>query len=520
MAQLFDLNGNLVIREILKEEQAIPSLTGVRSIQSRNTSYGLDPLKLGRILRAADDGDIEAYLELAEEIEEKEGHYHSVLGTRKRAVSQLEITVEAASDDKVDVENADIIRAWLDRDTLEDELVDILDAIGKGFSATEILWDTSGSLWLPKALKRRDPRWFKFDRVDGETLELRENSGTVPLHPYKFIVHKHTAKSGLPIRGGVVRPVFWMYLFKNFSIKDWVTFAEAYGQPIRVGKYHAGASKEDKDVLLRAVANIGSDAAAIIPESMIIEFVESQNKSQTADVFEKLCRFTDEQISKIVLGQTMTTDNGSSRSQAEVHNEVKHDIERADAKQLAATLNLQLVQPIILLNKGPQARYPRIRIGRTENVDIEKVANAADKAVRFGMKISEKGLRDKMGLPEPESPEDVLVIPSAPPAEPPPPDPKQTKTTTASQKRPHAHDALDQLADELAGDWEEVMNPLKTLIERAAQDSTSFEDFQQNLLEVASQMDMSDVAEQLAKASFTANLAGQLDYDIKGGTHD
>nr|WP_284521082.1 DUF935 family protein [Shigella boydii] len=50
-------------------------------------------------------------------------------------------------------------------------------------------------------------------------------------------------------------------------------------------------------------------------------------------------RRCDAQISKAVLGQTMTTDNGSSRSQADVHNQVRMDIVRWDARQLANTLN-------------------------------------------------------------------------------------------------------------------------------------------------------------------------------------
>lgn len=509
--ELVDINGQPLNKKTLLQEQATPSLTGIRSIRSNDTSYGLDPGKLGRILRGADDGDIEDYLDLAEEIEEKEAHYHSVLGTRKRAVSQLEITVEPASDDKVDIENAALIEDWLDRDTLEDELVDILDAIGKGFSATEILWELSESQWMPIELKRRDPRWFAFDRVDGETLMMRDGAHNVPLMPYKFLVHKHRAKSGLAIRGGVVRPVFWMFLFKNFAIKDWVTFAEAYGQPLRVGKYNSGASKDDKDVLLRAVANIGSDAAAIIPESMMIEFVDSKDKAQTADVFEKLVRFTDEQVSKIVLGQTMTTDSGSSRSQAEVHNEVKHDIERSDAKQLAATLNQQLVKPIIILNKGEQKRYPRIRIGRTENVDIEMVTNAADKLVRMGAKISRKQLLEKTGFSEPENDDDALTIPQTTSAA-----NTNSQEDVASQKKTLPNDAIGSLEDEMASSWEEVVNPAKLIIERAAKESSSYEEFQQNLLELASDIDMDGAADLIARGNFAVNIAGQVDANIEG----
>lgn len=514
MAQILDQFGNPIKRSELLEEQATPSTTGVRSIRSNMVSYGLTPEKVSRLLREADDGDIEAYLELAEEIEEKDPHYHSVLGTRKRQVAQLDITVEPASEDKNDIANAKLIEDWLKRDTLEDELFDILDAIGKSFSVTEILWDTSEGQWMPGELKWRDPRWFKPDRENGETLRLRTETGEEDLSSNKFIIHRHRAKSGLTIRGGLIRPVLWMYLFKVFSIKDWVTFAEAYGQPIRVGKYGKGASREDIKILKRAVANIGSDAAAVIPESMLIEFIESQNKSQTADVFERLCRYCDEQVSKAVLGQTMTTDDGSSRSQAEVHNEVKHDIERSDAKQLAATLNRQLVPLIVSFNHGPQKNYPRIRIGRSENVDIEKVTNAADKLVRMGAKISEKNLLEKTGFAVPDSDDDVLRLPAV--AQPDDQKPQTKEDTAARKKHTHKRDAIDDLAEAGADDWEEVINPAKTIIERAAKESSSYEEFQQKLLELADNIDMGPMAEALAKANFAANLAGQVEYDIEG----
>ena len=75
---------------------------------------------------------------------------------------------------------------------------------------------------------------------------------TEPLVPYKFIVHVAKAKAGLPIRGGLARAAGWAYLFKNYVLKDWVTFAEVYGQPLRVGKYGPGATEQDKETLLQS----------------------------------------------------------------------------------------------------------------------------------------------------------------------------------------------------------------------------------------------------------------------------
>lgn len=506
---LIDVHGQPLRKNDLKKEMAHPTTTGVRQVLNSHSVTGLNPQALASAMRRAERGDMDRYLSIAEEIEEKDGHYLSVLGTRKRAVTQLEITVEAASDDKVDQDNADLIKSWLERDQLEDELFDILDAIGKGFSFTEIMWDLSSDVWLPQKLKWRDPRWFEFDQTDGETPLLKDDGGCLPLAPYKFIFHTHKAKSGLPIKGGVVRPCSWMYLFKNFSIKDWVIFLEAYGMPIRLGKYHAGASEEDRDVLMKAVAMIGSDAAAIIPESMQVEFVEAHQKSASSDGFEKLAKYCDAQISKAVLGQTMTTDDGSSRSQAEVHDEVREDIERADAKQLMATLNEQLVKSIVILNKGEQKRYPRICIGRTEYVDIEKVANTAATLHGMGMRISEKGLREKTGMPEPESEDDVLqpVIQT-------PSVPAVSEPDVASSQR-KKKDAFEKMADDLAGDYEDVMDPLLAAIQEAANISTGYEDFKQNLLEIASDLEIDGIADNIANVNFFSNIAGQVNADLK-----
>ena len=68
----------------------------------------------------------------------------------------------------------------------------------------------------------------------------------------------------------------------------------------------------------------------------------------------RLAEWLDRQTSKAVLGQTMTTDDGSSQAQATVHNEVRHDILKSDARQLANTLNRDLIQPYVDLNFGPQ----------------------------------------------------------------------------------------------------------------------------------------------------------------------
>ena len=450
---LYDAYGRPVDTAQLKDEQAGATLAGVRNIYSvMHPSVGLTPERLAAILRQAEFGDPFLYLELAEEMEEKDLHYLAVLETRKQSLAQLEIAVRPASAARGDVRLAEMASDLLINGTcgLEDALFDILDAIGKGFSAVEIVWDTSGRQWIPRELKWRDPRWFLFDWISGEQLLVRtladeqpiaaarDESGythlerrfttggrtrgtggwlagmqpmTAPLAPFKFIVHYAKAKAGLPIRGGLARAAGWSYLFKNYVLKDWVTFAEVFGQPLRVGKYGPGATEADKSTLLRAVANIGTDAAAIIPESMVIEFTEAR-QTGSSDLYERFCEYIDRQVSKAVLGQTLTTElprGGGSRAAAQVHEGVRRDILGADARRLAATLTRDLVKPIVDLNAGPQARYPRIQFALPDDQDAKTFADIVAELADRGLRVGQKAVLDRLGLPEPGADEAVLT---------------------------------------------------------------------------------------------------------------
>src|ERR1700689_2557637 len=109
--KLYDAFGGEVDVERLREEQATPTMSGVRNIYSAMyPSAGLTPERLTQILREAEFGDPFLYLELAEEMEEKDLHYLSVLSTRKEALTQLDIVVSPASKEKDDVRAADMVR--------------------------------------------------------------------------------------------------------------------------------------------------------------------------------------------------------------------------------------------------------------------------------------------------------------------------------------------------------------------------------------------------------------------------
>ena len=165
--RIYGPDGRPVRKRALTREAGQPTLTGVRQVSRHESmAIGLTPRRLAAILRMAAEGDYQHddYLTLAEEMEERDPHYAAVLGVRKRAVSGLDPAVESATDDSADVELADAVRDLVRRPEFASLLEDSLDALGKGFSAVEIIWDRSGPQWKPARYEWRDPRFFVFDR--------------------------------------------------------------------------------------------------------------------------------------------------------------------------------------------------------------------------------------------------------------------------------------------------------------------------------------------------------------------
>lgn len=391
---------------------AVVAVGNVNDKYSTYPSNGLNPRRLASIFRAADQGDVMSQMELFEEIEEKDTHVFSQLQTRKLAVTGLDWTVQPAGIMDSDKEIADFVEDKIKGiPRFREVLLDILDAIGKGISISEIDWEVdkngnfviAGIEWVhPKKL------FWDYETDEMKICTLEYPSG-ISIPENKFVIHKYKAKSGHASRAGIMRVVAWMYLFKNYDVKDWVSFCEVFGMPIRIGKYNAAASKEDKEALAEAIINLGTDAAGIIPDTAKIEFIES-NKTTSADIYEKLARYCDEQTSKAIVGQTLTADSGGgSYAQGKVHADVRHDLTVADAQSLADTINECIVRPLVLYNFGAEAECPVFQFDCEDPEDLKDTVEIYKTlACDIGLRIPEEHIYKKFAIPKPEEGEKVL----------------------------------------------------------------------------------------------------------------
>lgn len=506
------------------EQVAQPTIGSVRNIQSGHPADGIEPVRLSAILRQAETGDAMSYLELAEQMEEKDLHYAAVLGVRKRAIRSLEMRVEPGDDSAPAKEVAEIVREALGSAAIKEDLIDMLDALGKGYSVTEIMWQYAGGRWEVAGLEQCDPRWFEYDQVTGRRLLMKDNAGPVDLPAFKFIVHQARAKSGLPIRGGLARLAAWAYMFKNFALRDWAIFAEAYGHPLRLGKYDTSANIEDRRTLLRAVRQIGVDMAAIIPKSMEVDIV-SASSTGADKLYEGSARYWDEQLSKGILGQVATTDAiAGGHAVGKIHEEVRSDIRDADAEQLAATLMRDVAMPLTLLRFGDvrRVKVPRIRFLQPETIVPADMLQLMEKGPKLGLRIAVRDVRKTFNLSEPEEGEEVLVAPSEaapaiPPAEVPAPPQDQRQLAAREIEGPQPMDAIDLLVEELmregAADaaMEEDFASLLEAISRAS-DFDQVRDLIEGFPDSAVPANLQEL---LTRTTFAARVAGEVGAPIE-----
>ena len=398
--------------EMAKSGRPIMAAVAIRDVNDKFSSYpsdGLTPVKLAQIFKEADAGDPFRQMELFEEMESKDTHLFSQLQTRKLAVTGLDWEVQPFSQDETDQEIAAFVEEQLkELDGFSDNLMDILDAIGKGISFQEIEWEYRDGHVVVGNIEYVHQKKFYYDTLtDALMLRTEAFPGGIPLPENKFIVHRYKARSGHPSRYGVLRVVAWMYLFKNYDLKDWVSFCEVYGMPLRLGTYDATASEKDKAALMDAIVRMGTDAAGIVPSGTDIKFIES-NKQSSVDIYERLARFCDEQMSKAIVGQTLTSDSGGSYAQSKTHNDVRQDLTEADCKAVMETVRRDLIRPLVEFNFGVQAHVPYFILNATDTDDLKETAEIVNTLAAAGLEIPKSWLYKKFNIPAPEDGEETI----------------------------------------------------------------------------------------------------------------
>jgi phage gp29-like protein len=382
---------------------------------------GLSLAQISSAMRAASQGDRQPWIDILDELLEREPHGQAVLCQRILAVAGGRIEIEPARVAPGTAEHDEAVAIAKEVEAyvagiggFRRALAWLLWALYFGIAATEIGWERSAGEWCPCALHfihpRRlsypDPKTWDLHIVDGGGLA----GGTflrLADYPGKFIVHVPQLRGGYPSREGLGRVLGFWFALKALAVRGGAQTIERFAKPWALAYFatqrdgHPRAATDDDieraDAAVTALG-IGSLSSATLPDSVkiVLERIEG---GITHKEFIDLC---DAQISKCVLGQTLTTEVGpsGSRAVAEIHKEGSRELYRFDAFSLAEDVERDLVRPLVRLNWPSKVHLaPRLLAHVAERPDPDALLDRAVKAAGVGMPIDADELGVRLGLP-------------------------------------------------------------------------------------------------------------------------
>lgn len=347
------------------------------------------------LLEQKSGGDLELY-----ELVLGDDQVKSCLQQRFRALLAKDWEVIPGGDKRIDKQAAEHLEKQLEAINWDNCNEKMLFGIHYGYSAAEILWERQGDKVGIAAIKVRNRRRFHFNADQQLVLKTMQNPLGEGLPERKFW-HFCTGSDhdDEPYGRGLGHWLYWPTFFKRNGVRWWLKFVEKYAQPTRLGKYPAGSTQSEKDTLWNALGSFGDDARSMIPEGLEMEFLES-SRAGTVD-YKSLCDQMDGAIAKIILSQTMTTDDGSSKSQAEVHEGVKDEVVESDSDLLCESFNNSVAVWLTDWN-FPGAAYPKVRRKIQADPDPATMAETDTKLQGLGISLKPEAIAAKYG-------EDYLV---------------------------------------------------------------------------------------------------------------
>lgn len=362
---------------------------------------------------------------LFEEIRKRDLHIGGVCQTRENAVNgKHNLTTPEEYINCEDEELKDFCSAMLKRINLEQFAADVVNSGISGVSNFELIYQPEGGKWvltkikkIPNALLVYDDRTDKYYFLGKESLDvfkLRNAASMlssedrinldmlqlVELPPEKLLeVHTLGGNAGHGLQNGCMDALIWAFLFKNYAIKDLHVFIELFAIPAIIGKYDPLMSETDKAKFREAIKNFGNHFRMTVSKEAEVSFITDANKGSSSDVFHQTISYWDNKISIRVLGQTLTTEIGSTGSfaAAQTHNTVREDLLRTDITVVQKAVN-ELIRKVCNLNFDMSRReYPVFTLPESLSVaEKNMLADVYTKVKNLGFKISKEQIENEL----------------------------------------------------------------------------------------------------------------------------
>ncbi|WP_320034806.1 DUF935 family protein [Halarcobacter sp.] len=369
----------------------------------------------------------------------------------------------------------DIIKENLEETFNYDVINSILDIPFQGFGVFELVWKEKDGIYYPELIERYYREFLLKDRV----LKYAPYGIPQDIPIYKAVHGVYEAKPDKPYGQPLYNPLFWLIEFKNASMEFWVELLERFGTPWVIAK-----TEGNKDELADEIYNmLGGDGATIdIDDEIDLKTAEKSGN------FKELIEYIDDQIRELLTGGNLTGNvKGGSHAAANVHNEIREDLARADENIVNKVIRqvVKLFKEGNYLNDDIQAKLKDKDDPNKELVDRDKV-------------IADMGYRPKKEYIEKTY--NIEVEDAAPPQE-----QAMIQNHKMSFSKALPQDELDYQTQNI-----DTSNPLtfqKQILE-IVENSRSYDEVQKKLLSLSKNINTNDLYDNLVKYMTNSSIQG------------
>lgn len=387
-------------------------------IMSRRTAMESYASKYINILQDPDEVLSRAGLNVATAFKEIEtdGHMTSVMGKRAAAVKALEWDIIRGKASSAAHKLA-VKQFGEDRINITTLIDEIMQKNPWGMAPIEVKWTEDDGAWLISEFSGKPARWFRFDEENKiRFISLKNPIDGEIIPDYKLLVARNNPTHDNPYGEKLLSKSYWPVTWKRNGFKWWNIFIEKFAIPGLIAKLPPSASEDDYDEVLDMLDRWVQDNTTVLPNTIQVDTLEAKNKTASADIFQAMCRYMDSEVSKVWLGETLTTEVGDvgSYAAAKVHQGVADERRDADKHEIERVIN-QAIKWLVTLNFG-DVPAPKFVMSSPLIVAKEQAEIDAILSRELGVKFNADYIAEEYG----KDPAHFVMVEKPEPVEPPP----------------------------------------------------------------------------------------------------
>ena len=311
-------------------------------------------------------------------------HLAGVLAKRLKGVTKvpIEFSRDGVPDEEI---NRQLASPWMKQ--LREE---IILAQFWGFSLLQFYTDDEGDIRFYSVPRKH------YDPVNQVLLRHQTDSNGTPISEFPNMLFVGAERDL-----GILAQILVAVLYKRNNYADWAKYCELYAIPIQEYTYNAGDEETRRQLLLDARQR-GNNAVYIHPAESNFQFVESNAKSGTSELFKDFTDYWDNQIAVRVLGNTLTTSASSTGTQAlgTVHKAVEEELNEDDCNTVLDVLNYYMLP--IFESLGFNVSGGKFVSAKRKEVDTARQADIYLKMQQLNLPLDPDDVYETLGVKKPE----------------------------------------------------------------------------------------------------------------------